>query len=352
MKYTRFKSLKSQKRTLRKRNPFYKSFSNFNSNTRSNNERKETNNTVQITAPRNFSIINNHQEMLAFFTLMNNALKANNNIYLNMNDIENITEDAILYLISRLIYVQKRYPEHRVSGNFPKNKECEKILFACKFNKYVVTNRTYDIDNNEILYLVDGFETDGKYVQKVLRFVSSKVNLEIVNRADAYSVITEVLINSKHHAYKTFNPYEKWWMIALPDKNKKIVHITLLDNGQGIPRTIKKNFADKVSAIKEKFSFSINGNISRIDSELIVSALEGEFRTSTGDKDRGTGMPTIFDASNNPQIDNLIIISNFAYVKIGKSKTISKKITLNDMFEGTLISWDFIDDPYQLERIN
>ena len=137
------------------------------------------------------------------------------------------------------------------------------------------------------------------------------------------------MANTKNHAYNITRKDQKWWLISCYDEDSKKVNFTFMDNGDGIPFTLRKNIIERFfdPLIKKQN-----------DGKLILSALKGEFRTRTKKHYRGTGLPKIFSYSKEKQIENLIIISNKGYVDCDseQSKELSRK------FFGTLLSWDFV----------
>ncbi|MGD1007104.1 MAG: hypothetical protein ABR980_07745 [Ignavibacteriaceae bacterium] len=330
-----YKSPKSKKRALRKKNPFYQTLSINNKLSYSRHYNNiDTTLPRIIVAPKNFSFtdLKYIESTLRFFEKLDFGVLNNGNIFLNMENITYITEDAILYLLSRLYYYRFRFPSYRVSGNFPTDQICEKLLLDSNFTKYVQTAKKHNINEKEIFPIRDGIDANGEIIGEVLTFIESKISLPEDSSFDIYGPMLECLTNSKNHAYQNPNLIQnKWWLIAIPDKNLQNVHYTCLDNGRGIPTTIHKNFTEKIKLLS-----------SSRDHDLIISALKGEFRTRTGKEERGKGLPSVFESTSNMHINNLTIISNFAYVKISRNKEILAKVQINKKFRGTLLSWDFI----------
>lgn len=98
-----------------------------------------------------------------------------------------------------------------------------------------------------------------------------------------------------------------------------------------MPSTIRKNFHDIIS---EKFK-NVIGNSN--DSSLIMSALNGKFRTRTKQRYRGKGLPNIYKSYRDDKIiDKLKIISSMGYIDQGNERTIEYK------FHGTLYTWEFV----------
>jgi anti-anti-sigma regulatory factor len=331
-----FKSEKSKKITLRRRNPFYnKIYATKRSQSKYDNDPFSRIPEI-LKAPAHLSIQFNTEETLEFFQKLQSILHQTKNIFLDMSDINQMSEDAILYLLSRLEYFTTVYPQFIVTGSVPKDKVCRDILIDSNFLKYVKAEIKFHPKEN-VFPIESGFESDGRIVAKLLNFISKIFPFVSDNKERIYDPIMESLTNTKNHAYKIGARHKRWWVTVFPDKNDpNRVHITTLDNGLGIPATIQKNWRERVQAQSSKIGLSdIN------DCALIESALLGGFRTRTEQIERGTGLPTIFNATELDQVDNLNIISNNAYISI-ENKNIIKKTTLKNKFHGTLLSWDIV----------
>jgi len=334
--FERYLTEKAKKRTERRRNPYIRNFQKLSKASSSSNYEREKYENVTINFPSSFSIWKETAKALSTFEKTEKFLKKEKSIILNMSNIEHISEDAILYLISRLHHYRHIYPKQSVQGYFPQNQVCKDLLLKSHFQKYV--NSEYKCeDNQDIFPIKDGILADGTIVDQVIEFVKDNISLEEQTAKISYGTILECLKNTKEHAYSESNAYGKWWMIAIPDKVSRKVHFTALDNGYGIPSTVKKKFREIIKTTSSKFVQSSN-----IDADLICSALEGDYqRSQTGKVYRGKGLPSVFELTQLSQIDNLRVISNYGHVLAGKNKIVMEAQTLEHKFEGTLISWDF-----------
>jgi len=99
-----------------------------------------------------------------------------------------------------------------------------------------------------------------------------------------------------------------------------------MDIGEGIPATVRKNFAEKIDFLK------IKG-----EDKYVISALNGEFRTSTSKKYRGKGLPKIRKFCSEDKIQNMRIITNRADISVGQDSYESAE--LNIPLQGTLYYW-------------
>lgn len=129
----------------------------------------------------------------------------------------------------------------------------------------------------------------------------------------------------------------KWYLMANFDKINNKINFVFLDTGFGIPKTINKNYKEKVAQILQNSVGELGFIFAAPEAHLIESALQGGFRTKTNQHFRGKGLPCIYEFYKNNYIQDLIIISNYGYIDCVRNY----KIQLMNKFHGTLYSWSF-----------
>ena len=282
----------------------------------------------EIAVPNNFSVINNPNQMLEFFEDINYHAKKRRNIFLEMSEIQDMTSDAILYMLSMFDYHKSVHRFSSISGSYPKNISCRNLLVESGFLDYVEPKYRINRISPDILSVKSNSNVQGDIASKVISFALNKLNQNKDSKSRGiYATLIECMANTIHHAYGENNPYTKWWLMALYSDNK--VNFTFYDSGMGIPKTLKKNFTEKF------FSSMFN---QKNDYELIISALNGEFRTRTRDKWRGRGLPKINSFYKQGYINKLTLVSNYGYVNYGEDSFYN----MDEKFRGTLFSWDFV----------
>jgi hypothetical protein len=294
---------------------------------------KRHKNEVTIAAPGSFSLIDNSEEMLRFFHDVNIYVEKERDIFFEMAAIENMTTDAILYMLSRFEYYKQHHRNYKISGNVPKNDECRNIFISSGFYKYVRASGTRGQSDANILTVQSASQVEPQIAKEVTHFARDRLGKRDMQISKSmYSTMIECMANTKNHAYEMVGG--KWWLMAAYRENFKTVHFTFLDNGLTIPTTIKKNLKEYLANI----AGTLLPVVQTQDHRLIESALKGEFRTKTGVSYRGKGLPKIYEYSNNKNIENLVVISRKGYINLGTGSTQD----LNEKFLGTLLSWDFI----------
>jgi hypothetical protein len=123
-------------------------------------------------------MINNIDEMLAYFNSLYNCVKENKyDIYLDMNEVINITPDAILYLLSVLDYYESRgLINHKIRGNIPNDRICAEILMESGFLKYVRMPNKPQYKSTNFLRIEKDRQVRADIADNVISFSEKKLN--------------------------------------------------------------------------------------------------------------------------------------------------------------------------------
>lgn len=254
---------------------------------------------------------------------------------INMTEVENITGDALMYLLTVMKNTKMQQDRKIIwKGNFPKDEKINQFLKASGFLNYMKTAEKNLIHSDENFEIQCGKLMQGDVAKYICEFTNSKLNKDKIFSKFLYRMLTELMTNTKDHAYNRKSTFDYCWYIFVENDQDKIRY-TFMDNGIGIPTTVLKKFYEKIIEILH------------LDNQYkyIESALKGEFRTETKAEHRGTGLPDIYGISKNGNINNLTIISNYAYY----SKE-QKSYDLETHLEGTILYWEI--NKSEGERVN
>lgn len=88
---------------------------------------------VEFIVPNNFSLVNNYTETSVFFKdLIDYIIKCNNKeqkyIFINLSQIQNLTTDALMYLLAIVTSRKKNKDNVHIAGNIPHNLYIKKDL--------------------------------------------------------------------------------------------------------------------------------------------------------------------------------------------------------------------------------
>ena len=175
--------------------------------------------------------------------------------------------------------------------------------------------------DSAILKIRTGKDVNGDEAENIQDYLKTHVhNIDIVKLKAIYSILIECMSNTNEYAGETMGE-KHWWTMALHDKESDKVLFAFVDNGVGIPSTVKKKWFDNSS-----------------DSELLQKAAMGIYQMSgSKEKTRNKGLPQIRKYCKARFIQNLVIISNKGYYSVDNDIK-----NLDTFFTGTMIAWEFV----------
>lgn len=275
--------------------------------------------------PANFSIVHNTDEVLSFFDEFQNLINLDKPVDLHMENVIQLTPDAILYLISIFKENNAQNKQYRVKGNAPNNETARELFVKSGFYGYVKSEIKTKREDTRVFMIREGNNCLPKVAKSIVEYSRSCLGSSIRTKEtkDVYPILIEVMTNTHNHASEKKDA--TWYLMAQHMDDE--VHFAFLDSGLGIPHTLKKNFSETI------FNMISSGKIT--DRRLIKAALDGKFKTQTGERKRGKGLPKIMKIAQEGTVKDSIIISNLGYINC--SNGITKR--LKGKFHGTLFSW-------------
>lgn len=296
-----------------------------------------------LPAPINFSLINNPENCIKYF---NDALELINQYQLQpitdtvqfeISEIEYLTIDAIMYQLAIMTNLRAKTRNIKiVRGTMPKKEDIKKMLIESGFLSYVKTPEAIaPKQSTKTTEIMTGEIVDGESIGKIIDFVNNYFKNTTQNTKFLYTLLSELMTNTKDHAYDQEEENEftnRWYLYADVEEENDKIKITFLDTGYGIPNTVRKKLEEKIkdAIFKEK-----------TDAEYIYSALKGEFRTATKQKHRGEGLPFINECVEKGRIKNLKIISSYGMINVLDNKINIENIKyLKNSLPGTLYYWE------------
>lgn len=287
--------------------------------------------------PTIFSIVNNPKETIRYFNeLINNILRNESigRVFFNFRDVEQLTADALMYLLAILKFLKCRVWEF--SGNIP-IQETPKELFCQSGFLRMIRSHNISIASKDLMYMCAGNSANSRETANVCRFLHAH---SIATRKDTgfiYDMLMELEVNTADHAYtKNANPlFIDNWLLMIEDAGNSF-KFTFLDIGVGICKTIYKRWHEKI-------------NLGKTQVDYLISAFDGALiRTETKLAHRGKGLPKIKRYSDEHLIDCLKVVTNRAFCFASDDQSSIKGIGLQDSLAGTIYYWEV--DKSQWER--
>lgn len=285
-----------------------------------------------LLAPQYLDICTKTEETLSFFSKVVdeiNICKYGDILFFDLSQVEYIAPDAVMYLIA-IIKNTKRVCRLRLSccGNFPLDKDAKKMIEDVGFYSYV---RRYDgkitESNSSFAKVMSGEDANGELAGRFCDFVQQYCNCGMLGTKRLYPMIIELMTNTHQHAYKNTEKEimnSNWYIFARHIGDA--IELVFLDTGAGIPATVRKKFFERIRGL----------NLTN-DASLLKSVLQGDFRTETRQKNRGKGIPGIYENACDGAIKELCIVS-------GEGKCcVQDKIIISDnlcsKLNGTIFLW-------------
>lgn len=293
-----------------------------------------------LTAPQNFSINDNTEEVVKYIADIEKCYDRNQETYVVLEDVVNIDYGAILALLS--IMIEFRSKGINFNGDLPNNVGVRNKLTESGFFPNLYKDKTPDLDEK---YCITNSSNHAE--THAWKKVDSELSAEIIKEATktiwgiearcqgVQRCLLELMQNTNNHAEIGKSGTKNWWLFVNHDHSNKVVSFAFVDFGVGIfenlnnkPNTSK--FYGWLSKVKKRLLYGDNADLLR----LIMS---GEFhQTVTGKYYRGKGLPGIAEALQRNQLSNLKIVTNNAFGDIGKS--IYK--LFDSKFNGTYVYWE------------
>jgi hypothetical protein len=186
------------------------------------------------------------------------------------------------------------------------------------------------IESDDYYTVVSGNKVMPGYAGDVEQFVRDHLpNCPSVAEA-SFAAIVEAMENTTMHAHKGRAGRSRWWLMAYHNPDDGTIRIAFLDNGAGIPSTVRKTFKEKIQDVSELVLKTGSD-----DGALILSALNGEFRTRVGLPQHGKGLPRIYREAKEGKLADLVLMSRRGWVRCADPTPKTSDVD----FGGTLFYW-------------
>lgn len=290
-----------------------------------------------ITAPENFSVVDNPEEFVNFVNKIRINFEARQKVFIVMDKIENITDEAIVVLLSNMI----RFREENIdfNGNKPLKKDVRRKLVASGFFRLLYSKKEgneYSVQNiKNTIYTHAHKRVDSRMATKLVEAASEFLWNEKRRCPGVRNSFMELMSNTFKHSSDS-NRKHHWWVSMAKDYEKRTVTFGFVDYGLGVFRSLKNkkpddNLYGALERLLSRFPWI------KSDAETMKLILEGELhRTITQKRNHGKGLPSLYQCMQRNDFDNLVIITNYVYVNVKKGKY----IMLNTEFLGTFVSWE------------
>lgn len=320
----------SRNRTLRSRRTTAKFIDKANrysreDNSKTNYRSKET----IVKAPcEDFRLLENTEEVVEYLQqlkLYRGLASKIEILIVDLRRVKKIDIGAICILLS--VIEELHLYKVDIEGNFPWDKDCEKIILQSGFLNHVkrITGESFSPNKNDNLIIKQGRDiTKNKEIGEAIKNAVFHITGKESHYHPVYSIVQEINGNAVEHAY---DDKKHWFFGFNHDKASNKVIFTFADNGFGILKTLRKKVSQE---LLDKLSL-------RNDGEILKRAFERKYGSRhKGHDNRNKGLPLLLKIQSQREVKNLLVITNKVSLHLEKGSIKS----LNSEFSGTFYYWE------------
>lgn len=294
---------------------------------------------AKITAPSDFSFVNNTNEVSEFIGKVKKLYEKRKKVFVILDEVAKIDYGAIVVLLSIMVKFSSSGIDF--NGSFPKSRNAKRLLLQSGF-----FSNLYKDNNLKERYKIGGHDHEGicTHAQKN---VDALLSSQIIAKAaqtiwgetrrcpGVQRALIELMQNTNNHATIGATGEKHWWLSVYHDKKANSVAFSFVDLGVGIfenlnNKTEKSKLYNWKTLVADRLKFGNNA-------ELLRLILDGSLhRTVTGEDFRGKGLPGIAEVMRRKQITNLHVISNDAHADVSNNIFVK----LDTPFDGTFMYWE------------
>lgn len=284
------------------------------------------------TAPEDFSIIDNSEQVISFINTLRKDYRNKRKVFVNMNEVTKVTNESLCLLLSNMMLFRERKIDF--NGNYPYDERAYKVVVESGFLEKLYNRRVKNTINkvNSPIYTHSAYKSNADIADAIILSCSKFLWQTECNCSGVYNAFIELMANTIEHADE-IEGKQKWWVTATKDEEKEKVTFSFVDYGRGIIKTLTNADQKRYKNIVERLLAKWTGD----EAMLLKEVMEGALTLSEKDGVQyGNGLNSIYEDMVDDQLDNVVIISNnvFADVKNGKYRKMSES------FPGTFICWE------------
>lgn len=289
---------------------------------------------IEKKAPYNFSLIDNTSECIKYLNDCKKLLHKKEVIYIDIEQVINITPDAIALLAACTNDESFRGRYGQIQGNAPKDRTLSRMFIESGFYNFVNSNQILKKAQKEkenLFHKESHFQVQPNIAKEACLYGTKHVFSNVSPLPELYEMLIEAMSNTNNHANKTEPGSTKWWLYVYNAPEHKTCY-SFIDLGVGIFDSLP---VSKYKKMKKAIGFSHNA-------DLVSDLLNGKIksREKIDNKIRGKGIPQIAYNSSFDYFFKAFIISNDVKIDL-KTK---KAERIKENFSGTILYWELINN--------
>ena len=288
-------------------------------------------------APKDFSIIGNHEKVISFCNDLRNDYRKHHRVFVNLEKVTSVTNESLSLLVSNMMLFQQSNIDF--NGNFPIDEKSRLIVVKSGFLETLYKKKSSINRVNSTIYTHSSKRSNSELIEALIDSSSKFLWGQSCDCDGVYNALIELMLNTFEHGNE-IEGKQKWWVTVTKDEDNQRVTFSFLDYGRGIIKTLRDVQHKHHSGIVEKILYRI-GNITNSSAVLLKEVVEGALVISEKeDSQYGNGLHSIYSDMLDHLLDNVIIITNNVYADL-KNNIYQM---MNVSFHGTFISFEINKD--------
>ena len=288
-----------------------------------------------VKAPARFSLTENTDETIRFFTKLETALTETYEekiVFIDLGSVTKMTPEVIAVLISR---IEEGGLMPQLYGNVPQNDVARNMLASSGFYDFVTSNIKLKNPPRGVIQKCGDRIVDPEKAARLIDQVRESFYMSLIQEDGHQATAIECMTNTREHASgkKNRKGAKKWWFSVYCDPESKVAQFAFVDLGIGIFASLERRKvpwlgSERRSDLLKKMLTNQTGD----------NGLSPRKRTSTGKGHRGRGLPNIANRNREGQTRRLRIISNDVFADVENSDY----RMLEQEFSGTVVCWEHL----------
>lgn len=295
-----------------------------------------------VTAPSPFSLTENSDETIQFFTKLETAFAKTprgDSVFIDLESVDDMTPEVIVLLISK-IKEEDSINKKSSRGNVPRNSFAQNMLASSGFYDFVKSRATVKRPSRGAIEKCGDNIVDSRKAAQLIEKVSERMEMSLAQEDGHQTTAVECMTNTREHASgpKREKGEKKWWFSVYCHPNNQVAQFAFVDLGIGIFKSLERQNPQWWIDFKTKLGSKRRSDILKdlLADQTVGSSLPLRNRTSTWEGHRGKGLPNIANRNRKKQTRRLRIVSNDVFADIENSEY----RMLKQDFSGTVICWE------------
>lgn len=297
----------------------------------------------RIKVPEDFRLLTNTEECLKFFRKLRSrgSIQHKGNqqrVAITLANVEHIDYAAISVFRSIVEEMHKRHIG--ISGDFPRNQECKKMIIRSGFlhNMYDKFNRPFPRQSkSDIHFFEKGSGTmtvaDGRLLSRTMNTIAT----DLMGKPTKCSMLKSLLMEICGNTIEWSEATDKQWMLGVIYNENKVT-ITVTDVGKGILHTLFGKFQRMFEKMSKTYS------------EILFGAFEQKYGSKSKDVNRNQGLRLVKWFNDDNCLKELKVLTNNVLLDFSNPSASREFSTKGVDFEGTFYQWEL--DKECIENIN